>query len=86
MPAATKKATLLQFDRVFGLRLAEWHPVEATVPEAIWVLVQQRQQARVEKRWQDADVLREQVKAAGYDITDTPQGPCIQLRRSRLEN
>jgi cysteinyl-tRNA synthetase len=86
LPAATKKATLLQFDRVFGLRLAEWHPVEATVPDAIWVLVQQRQQARVEKRWQDADVLREQVKAAGYDIDDTPQGPRLRSRRVRLEN
>ena len=85
LPAATKKATLLQFDRVFGLRLAEWHPGEAVVPEAIRVLVQQRQHARAEKRWQDADALREQVKAAGYDIDDTPQGPRLRLRRARLE-
>jgi cysteinyl-tRNA synthetase len=85
LPAATKKATLLQFDRVFGLRLAEWQPVEAVVPDAIVVLVQQRQQARAEKRWQDADTLRGQVKAAGYDIDDTSQGPRIRPRRSRLE-
>jgi cysteinyl-tRNA synthetase len=85
LPAATKKATLLQFDRVFGLRLAEWQPVEAVVPDAIVVLVQQRQQARAEKRWQDADTLRGQVKAAGYDIDDTSQGPHIRPRRSRLE-
>jgi cysteinyl-tRNA synthetase len=86
LPASTKKATLVRFDHVFGLRLAEWQPVEAVVPEAIWVLVQQRQQARTEQRWQDADALREQVKAAGYDIDDTPQGPRIRSRRSRRED
>src|SRR5919197_921012 len=66
--AATKKATLLQFDHVFGLRLAAWQPVEEVVPAGILALVQQRQQARAEKRWQDADTLREQVTAAGYAI------------------
>ncbi len=85
LPASTKKATLLQFDRVLGLHLADWQPMEAVVPEAIVVLVQQRQQARVERRWRDADALREEVKAAGYDIDDTPQGPRIRSRRARLE-
>jgi cysteinyl-tRNA synthetase len=83
LPASTKKATLLQFDRVFGLRLAEWHPGEAVVPAAIWVLVHQRQHARAERRWQAADALRERVKAAGYDIDDTPQGPRLRSRRAR---
>lgn len=85
LPAATKKATLSQFDRVFGLQLAEWHPVEAVVPEGIWKLLRQRQRARAERRWHDADALREQVKAAGYDIDDTPQGPRLRSRPSRLE-
>jgi cysteinyl-tRNA synthetase len=85
LPAATKKATLLQFDHVLGLRLAAWQPVEEVVPEAIWALVQQRQYARAEKRWQDADALREQVKAAGYDIDDTSQGPRIRSRSARRE-
>jgi cysteinyl-tRNA synthetase len=83
LPAATKKATLLQFDRVLGLRLAEWQPTEEVVPETLMVLVQQRQQARAEKRWKDADELREQVKVAGYEIEDTPQGPRVHPRKSR---
>jgi cysteinyl-tRNA synthetase len=86
LPAATKKATLLQFDHVFGLRLAAWQPAEEVVPDGILALVQQRQQARAEKRWQDADTLREQVTAAGYAIDDTPQGPRIRSRRSKLEH
>jgi cysteinyl-tRNA synthetase len=86
LPAPTKKATLLQFDRVLGLRLAEWQPAEAVVPDAILLLVQQRQQARAEERWQDADGLREQVAAAGYAIDDTPQGPRLRSLKSMLEH
>ena len=86
LPAATKKATLLQFDRVLGLRLTKWQPPEEAVPEALMTLVQQRQQARAEKRWKDADALREQIKVAGYEIEDTPQGPRVHPRKSRPEN
>jgi cysteinyl-tRNA synthetase len=81
LPNAKKKATLLHFDNVFGLKLAEWKPVETVVPEAILTLVEWRQQARKEKRWKDADSLREQVHAAGYEIEDTPQGPRVRPRK-----
>jgi cysteinyl-tRNA synthetase len=86
VPAATKKATLLQFDRVLGLRLAEWQPPQDAAPDAVMALVQQRQLARAEKRWQDADTLRERVKTAGYEIEDTPQGPRVHARQSRPGN
>ncbi len=83
LPASTKKATLLHFDRVFGLNLAEWQPSEEAVPEAISSLMQQRDQARTQKRWKDADALREQIVAAGYDLEDTPQGARVRLRPRR---
>jgi cysteinyl-tRNA synthetase len=70
-------------DQVLGLGLAEWRPTEETIPEAIITLVQRRQLARQEKRWQDADALREQVTQAGYEIEDTPQGP--RLRKKKLK-
>jgi cysteinyl-tRNA synthetase len=81
LPSATKKATLLHFDNVFGLKLAEWKPVDVVVPEAILALVDQRQQARKEKRWKDADALRAQVHSAGFEIEDTPQGPRVRPRK-----
>jgi cysteinyl-tRNA synthetase len=83
LPMATKKATLVQFDRVLGLRSAEWQPPEDIMPEAIMALVQQRQHARAEKRWKDADTLRKRVRMAGYDIEDTPLGPRMHARMSR---
>ncbi|MEN6409800.1 MAG: cysteine--tRNA ligase [Anaerolineaceae bacterium] len=81
LPAAVKKATLLQFDRVLGLGLAEWLPREESVPAEIETLLAQRQQARAEKRWKDADALRDQITAAGYEILDTPQGPKVKAKK-----
>jgi cysteinyl-tRNA synthetase len=84
-PNSTKKATLLEFDRVLGLRLVQWQPKEESVPAEILALVEQRQQARKEKRWKDADALRDQVTAAGYEIEDTPQGPKVKGKKVKGE-
>lgn len=78
---SVKKATLLEFDRVLGLGLAAWHPAAVTIPAEVTALVEQRQQARAEKRWGDADLLRQQVYSLGYEIEDTPQGPRVQPRK-----
>jgi cysteinyl-tRNA synthetase len=77
-PPATKKATLLVFDRVLGLRLGEWKPPENIIPVTVLAMVEQRQRARREKRWQDADSLRQQITEAGYFLEDTPQGPRVR--------
>jgi len=81
LPPAVRKATVLVFDRVLGLRLAEWHPAEETVPAEIMALVEQRTLARKEKRWKDADVLRNQVITAGYEIEDKPGGARVRQRK-----
>ena len=78
LPPATKKATLLQFDRVFGLRLSEWQPAEVVIPDNVFALVEARQTARAEKRWEDADALRDQVQALGFEIEDTREGPQVR--------
>jgi cysteinyl-tRNA synthetase len=81
LPAPVKKATLNCFDEVLGLNLGEWRPAEVVVPDEILALVEQRQQARKEKRFQDADALRNQVTQAGYEIEDTPQGPRVKPKK-----
>lgn len=81
LPSAVKKATLIEFDRVLGLNLTHWQPPEETIPADILQLVDARQQARAEKRWKDADALRDQITAAGYEVMDTPQGPKVKSRR-----
>jgi cysteinyl-tRNA synthetase len=78
LPDAAKKATLLLFDRVLGLRLESWQPVPETIPDDILNLLTQRQQARLEKRWEQADQIRDTIRARGFDIEDTPDGPRLK--------
>jgi cysteinyl-tRNA synthetase len=39
-----------------------------------------REEARADRRWEDADALRAQIREAGYEIEDTRYGP--RLRRA----
>ena len=80
LPDDLKKATITRFDEILGLRLAEWQPEEAAVPDHIIALAEERRMARAEKRYADADSLRDQIIAAGFDIKDTPLGPEITPR------
>ena len=79
---ATKKATLLEFDKILGLNLAQWQPVAEAIPAGLQALLEERQQARQEKRWQDADRIRQEIIDAGYELEDTPQGPRLKRRKS----
>ena len=81
LPPASKKATLLKFDEIFGLRLSDWCPDSLEIPEQISALVQEREVARSEKRWSDADSLRDQVHGLGFDIEDTSNGPEAKRRK-----
>lgn len=80
LPAAAKKATILEMDKVLGLRLGEWQPKEEEIPADIMNLLEERQAARKEKRWKDADEIRDRITAAGFEIEDTPQGPRVKRR------
>lgn len=78
LPDAVKKATVLEFDKVLGLDLAAWQPAEEVVPAIVIALVKEREQARREKRWAEADARRDQVRELGYEIEDTGQGPQVR--------
>jgi cysteinyl-tRNA synthetase len=70
-----KKATLLRFDEVFGLDIAEWRPQIIEIPEQIIALATEREQARQDKNWQRADELRDEIEKSGYSVEDTSEGP-----------
>ncbi|MES3008965.1 MAG: cysteine--tRNA ligase [Pseudomonadota bacterium] len=74
----SKKATLLRFDEVFGLGLAQWQPTAVVIPEDAQRLLAERETARREKRWQDADRLRAEVRALGFEIDDTAAGAVLK--------
>ena len=66
---ADKKATLLDFDRVLGLKLGE-KIVEEEIPEEIRQLAADRLKAREEKNWAESDRLRDLIKEKGYLVED----------------
>ncbi len=80
LPASTRKATLLKMDEVLGLDLANWQPKEEEIPVEISELVEARTLARKEKRWADADSIRNQMTDLGYEIEDTPSGPKVKKK------
>lgn len=73
-----KKATLLAFDEIFGLKIAEWAPAVVEVPEAVLAMAEARENARKSKDWARADELRDEALAAGYVIEDTRDGPKVK--------
>jgi cysteinyl-tRNA synthetase len=81
LPAPVKKATLLAFDQILGLELGAWQPKEEEIPVEFAMLLEERQRARAEKRWKDADAIRDQITSAGYELLDTPQGPRLKKAR-----
>ncbi len=84
---AAKRALIAEFDQVLGLDLLQKADVlraqeaadRAAAPAEgdaeIDALVTRRTEAKRAKNWAEADALRDQLKAMGVEVTDTPQGP-----------
>ena len=70
---ADKKATILDFDKVFGLGFADLK--KENIPAKIIELGQRREEARNKKDWEQSDRIREQIAKEGYNTEDTSSGP-----------
>ena len=76
---AKKRLKLLEkFDEVLGLGIKEMKREIIKVPENVQKFVEAREKLREEKKWAEADILRERIKERGYTIKDTPKGPEIE--------
>jgi cysteinyl-tRNA synthetase len=80
LEAADKLATVLDFDRVLGLRLDHAEEMVKSdldlrnLPDEIRSLVIARQAARTAKDWEEADRLRQEIKKYGYLLEDVDGG------------
>ena len=77
MSDATKLAVIAEFDKVLSLGLLsseakEEEPAEDTAH--LEELLIKRAEAKKNRDWAAADAIRDEVKAAGYMIVDTPEG------------
>ena len=64
-----KRSTLLDFDKVLGLRLDE--EKETKVPQEIEKMAKERWEAKKEKKWQEADRLRLKIEKEGWTVLDS---------------
>ena len=80
---ATKLYALADFDRVLSLdliakgealRQKQKEEEKASADPEIDALVAQRTEAKKAKNWAEADRIRDELKARGIEIVDTPQG------------
>jgi cysteinyl-tRNA synthetase len=70
-----RRRLLLDFDRVLGLRLDTVQPkAPRVVSDEALALVRQRNEARAARNWKLSDQLRDQLKALGFEVRDTPKG------------
>jgi cysteinyl-tRNA synthetase len=79
MPARTKHATILDFDRVLGLGLDQVDKPQEVPPEVL-KLVEARRQARAAKDFAASDRLRDEIQALGYEVKDTREGMKVTPR------
>jgi len=75
-----KKATLLDFDKVLGLKLNEVKEEKVNITLELQELLNKRVQARKDKDFDLSDKLRTQIEVLGYTVEDTPGG---QVTRSK---
>ncbi len=72
---ADRRATIIDFDKVFGLKLDTIKKSEdEEIPDEITALAEAREEARKEKDWVKADALRIEIEARGFVVSDTPNG------------
>ncbi len=62
---------VLDWDKVFGLKLADLQTPDVEVPGDIKQLAERRWQAKLNRDWATADALRGEIASLGYEILDS---------------
>ena len=65
---------LRRIDQVLNVLNLDGAAEEELIPQELEELLKQREAARAEKNWKEADSCRDLIHARGYSIEDTPQG------------
>ena len=72
--AAQAKEGLGMLDELLGVLGLIKEEREEEIPSEIQALAEERAEARKAKDWARADAIRDQLKEAGYELKDTPEG------------
>lgn len=89
LPPGQKRATMLHFDTILGLGLGHFAEIPDTalpvrsvaiaeLPDDVQRLIQEREKARSERLWLEADRIRADLLQMGYTLEDSPDGPRVE--------
>lgn len=70
------KKFFLIVDKIFNILPKK---EKVAVPQEIIILAQKREKLRKDKKWAEADQIREKIKKLGYLIEDTPKKPKLKI-------
>ena len=75
-------ALALDFDKVFGLSLADYkeEKKELEVPAEVKAIAEERFEARKNKDWAKSDELRNKLSELGYNVKDSQDGYELSLK------
>lgn len=73
-----KFETILDFDKVLGLKLEENEFAVTDIPQEVNQLLIDRDVARLAKNWSKADHIREKLRVLGYEVSDTDSGQTVR--------
>ncbi|KKS56183.1 MAG: Cysteine-tRNA ligase, partial [Parcubacteria group bacterium GW2011_GWA2_42_35] len=76
LSTGNKQKLIFKFDEVLGLGLNKIRPKKA--PASILKLIKEREKLRREKKWQEADGIRQKIQQKGWKIEDTEKGTKIK--------
>ena len=68
IPSADKYDLVMSFDEILGLKLNEAKVV--TLPESVKELIEKRSKLRSEGKYEEADKIRDEIVAAGFEVSD----------------
>ncbi|AZR72194.1 cysteine--tRNA ligase [Anoxybacter fermentans] len=70
---------ILDFDRVFGLKLDQEIEKCQELPDELMKMLKERAEARARKDWARSDALREELRKRGVIVKDTKEGQVWEL-------
>ncbi len=70
--------TILDFDKVLGLKISESLEKDFELPKEVEVLLKERELAREEKDFGKSDSLRDEISKFGFKVMDTDDGQKIE--------
>lgn len=74
-----KKLKLLEkFDEVFGLDIENMQEIIVIASKELEHLMNEREKLRKEKKWAEADILRERIREKGYKVVDSGEGSKLE--------